>query len=124
MVIDKFAAIKTAGKLGTNSVDNNAFKAVMDQKRNAVDKISQGTSTPLIAKAVETNLKTMVNDVVKNHEAAAQTIKSFMARTDYSPERLLAIQYRTGVLFLREQMYCKTAELSATTFKNFTQMQV
>ena len=51
-------------------------------------------------------------------------INSFMDNTAYSPEKLLKVQYKTGVFFLREQMFCKTAELSANTLKNFTQMQI
>jgi hypothetical protein len=116
MDIAKIMATKAANKLHGNSIGRDSFKAVMDQKR------AQRLS---INKPQENlNLKSMVNDVVKNHETAAQTIKTFMTRTDYSPERLIAIQYRTGLLFLREQMHCKTAELSANTFKNFTQMQL
>ena len=119
MIIDKTSAIKAAGKLGAHASESSGFKAVMDQKRAHSDKFNKAQTLQEAP-----TLKTMVNDVVKNHEVAAQTVKTFMARTDYSPERLLAIQYRSGMLFLREQMYCKTAELSANTFKNFTQMQI
>jgi hypothetical protein len=86
--------------------------------------MNQTLPAPIAKIEQRLNLKTLTNGVINNHETATKAIKAFMTKSDYSPERLIAIQYRSGVLFLREQMYCKTAELSANTFKNFTQMQV
>lgn len=124
MTIDKIMATKTAGLSSSmNGLETKSFKAVMDQKRT-VTELPNLTLTPANIPTEPVNLTSMVNDVVKNHELSTKTMQTFMARTDYNPERLLAIQYKTGVLFLREQMYCKTAELSANTFKNFTQMQI
>lgn len=94
---------------------SDSFKDILQKKRdlNAVE--TQETNL---------SLKSTFKDIVNNHEQAAKAIKSFMSNTDYSPEKLLKVQYKTGVFFLREQMFCKTAELSANTLKNFTQMQI
>jgi hypothetical protein len=91
-----------------------SFKDVLQKKREMAQ----------VNKLPEISLKHAVSDMIKNHEVATESIKTFMTRTDYSPEKLLKIQYKTGIFFLREQMFCKTAELSANTFKNFTQMQI
>lgn len=122
MSMEKVMAIKAVSKMGGLGQDAKGFKAIMEQKRINLEKpFHHQTASP---KPNETNLKTIISEIVKNHEAANQSIKTFMTRTDYSPEKLLTVQYQTGVLFLREQMFCKTVELSANTFKNFTQMQV
>lgn len=68
--------------------------------------------------------KKVLNNMVNNHEAALASIKEAMSNNDQSPEKLLNIQFKTGAFFLREQMFCKTAELFTNTLKNFTQMQV
>ncbi len=96
---------------------SSSFKEILNQKR--VD-----MSTPNPPSAPSSTVTNVVKDLMDNHEQATRTIKSFMTRTDYSVDKLLAIQYKTGLLFLREQMFCKTVEHSANTFKNFTQMQI
>jgi len=68
--------------------------------------------------------KNILNNMVNNHEAAVASIKKAMVKTEHSPEKLLKIQFKTGALFLREQMFCRVAELFTNTLKNFTQMQV
>lgn len=71
-----------------------------------------------------TALKNVLNTMVNNHEAALSSIKEAMQVNHQSPEKLLKIQFKTGAYFLREQMFCKTAELFTNSLKNFTQMQV
>jgi len=101
----------------TNSI--SSFKDILLKKRQAIK-----TAPIPESETKTTTLTHVVKDMMDNHEQATKSIKSFMTRTDYSVEKLLAMQYKTGLLFLREQMFCKTAELSASTFKNFTQMQI
>jgi hypothetical protein len=101
---------------------NNGFKEILQTKKLLKSDTLQHQLPTSSSNAH--SLKKLIKDVVKNHQIATRSIKSFMTRTNYSPEKLLKMQYQTGVLFLREQMFCKTAELSANTFKNFTQMQI
>jgi|GEM_PF-2544892 len=100
--------------------DIGSFKNVLEKK----GKEMRVTAADLLEKKPTDLLNHAINEMINNHEMATKSIKTSMARTNYSPEKLLAIQYKTGILFLREQMFSKTAELSANTLKNFTQMQV
>ncbi|HXW53714.1 MAG TPA: hypothetical protein VEL47_06385 [Myxococcota bacterium] len=100
-----------------------AFKAVLEEKRAKLSAVKEKLPLPSPEKTTST-WQNAVNEMIDNHEMATKSVKTFMTRTDYTPEKLLAIQYKTGLLFLREQMFSKTAELCANTFKNFTQMQV
>lgn len=124
MAIDKISAIANVAKSGGIHSEVGSFKAVLDQKRASFKSAPDNLQTALSTNTSGIQIKSVVNDMVNNHEMATKSIKTFMTRTNYSPENLLAIQYKTGMLFLREQMFCKTAELSANTFKNFTQMQI
>lgn len=103
------------------SAEASSFKALMQEKR--AEKMPSDIVDVQTSK-ITPSLKDAVVSMINHHEVASKSIKTFMTRTDYTPEKLLGIQYKTGLLFLREQMFCKTAELSANTFKNFTQMQV
>jgi hypothetical protein len=100
-----------------------SFKAVLAEKKDAL-KSTPRDLAPRTLNTPSSSITDVVNHMVDNHEMAIKSVRTFMTRTDYSPEKLLAIQYKTGILFLREQMFSKTAELSANTVKNFTQMQV
>lgn len=108
--------VKMSETIHRTTKTTSSFKDVLNEKRQAIPE-----NPPSASSASLTNV---VKDLMDNHEQATRTIKTFMTRTDYSADKLLAIQYKTGLLFLREQMFCKTAELSANTFKNFTQMQI
>lgn len=61
-------------------------------------------------------------NAIDNHHKAVKTVEKFLNHDEYSPSKLLKVQYKTGILFLREQMFCKTVELSVNTIKNFIQM--
>ena len=89
-----------------------SFKEIFQEKRTNPES-ALGLST-----------KKLLDTMIDNHEQATQAVRTSMLRTDYTPEKLLNLQYKTGILFLREQMFSKTAELSARTLKNFIQMQV
>lgn len=104
MVIGKVSAIGTQAVLAEPKT--KSFKDVLNQKRPsfALDKT-------LI----------QIND---RHSEAMRTINSFMADQSLSPQKMLGIQYKTSLLLLREQMFCKTVESCSNTLKNFTQMQV
>lgn len=121
MSIAKIMSTHAAGKLDAGTHASVSFKSIMNQK-----KVEQEAAVVAEANKVPADLgvNNAAKALVNSHESAIKTVKTVMTRTDYSPERLLKIQYETGVLFLREQMLCKTAELSANTFKNFTQMQI
>lgn len=125
MSIDKISAIKQIGKLEGVSAGGSGFKEIMAQKRDAAQKIADaGEVAPATAPA-KNGINQVITDAINNHENATNSIKDFIkTRTNYSPEKLLAIQYNTGIMLLREQMFTKTAELSANTLKNFSQMQV
>ena len=71
-----------------------------------------------------TGLNTAIEGMVKNNEQIVKTVRTVMTRTDYSPDRLLQVQYDVSVLLLHQQLLCRTAELGANTFKNFLQMQI
>lgn len=114
MSINPVMAMKNNSRFLDIKHTSSAFKMMLDQKKAEKNMI----------KPPDLLLDHVMKGVIKNHEAANSSIKTFMTRTNYTPDRLLEIQYKTGMLFLREQMFCKTAELSANTFKNFTQMQV
>ena len=127
------APLKNASNVNHN---NRTFSQVFADKKAAM-------SSPAIPREVEvrapltkvpaiippmgptaSTLKKVLNNMVNNHEAALASIKEAMSNNDQSPEKLLNIQFKTGAFFLREQMFCKTAELFTNTLKNFTQMQV
>ncbi len=123
MGIQKIATVaQSITKLGANTIENNnSFKSIMAKKRAVVEKIDQVAN---MKPPQNISIHSLTQEVVHNHQKAMQTIKTFMTRTDYTPDRIIAIQYQSGILFLREQMYSKAAEQSANTFKNFSQMQV
>lgn len=99
-----------------------AFSAVLEQKK--IDHLSSASIEGIASNTKAANLKKVLNDMMDNHTKAVSTVKDALATSEHSPDKLLQIQYKTGVFFLREQMFCKTAELCANTLKNFTQMQV
>lgn len=123
MSIEKIGSIAAGSKLGSGSTASVSFKAVMDQKRAQLDAAANPSEPKQLPESDGVKNATASN-MVKTHEEAIKTVRTVMTRTDYSPERLLEVQYKTGVLFLREQMLVKTAELTANTVKNFTQTQV
>ena len=98
--------------------DSKAFKAILLQKREArkfpptLDLPKKDASSVPIIDAV--------NSMVSNHEMATKSLKTFMMQKNYSPEKLLSVHFKSNIFFLREQMFTKTAELSANTVKNFT----
>lgn len=90
----------------------DSFKSVMKQKMSA-------------PKAdLDQNITAMVQKIHKNHHEATKIVKSFMNTKKYSPRDLLVVQYKTGVLLLREQMFFKSAEMISSTLKTFTQTQI
>lgn len=93
-----------------------SFKDVLLKKREALAEDAIHGQSPTIENAVR--------DAIKNHEMVTKSVKNYLSHTNYSPQKLLEVQYKTSVYFLREQMFCKIAELSTNTFKNFTQMQI
>jgi hypothetical protein len=97
-----------------------SFKAIMENKR------LEHSLNALSGTKPQANLgfPKAINDMIHNHENAKEFLKTFLTRADYSPQALLQIQYKTGFLLLHEQMFCKTAELSANTLKTFIQMQI
>lgn len=102
---------------GSRFADILAQKKTQDIK--ALDKpwaIPQNLNT--------SGLNKIFTSVLSNHEASAKAMSSSLVRKDYTPEKLLKSQFSISMFLLREQMYTKTAELSANTLKNFTQMQV
>lgn len=101
MAIAKIAA-KTISHVNSPSLSN--FKSVMSHAKN-----SKPQSLSLV-------------NAIDNHHKAIKTVEKFLNHDEYSPSKLLKVQYKTGILFLREQMFCKTVELSANTIKNFIQM--
>jgi hypothetical protein len=112
-----------ASKMGNSqaAIEKGAsFKQIMANKQE----MSHAKPPPSAPTLSVNSWSRVLNDMAINHEAATKSIKSSMVRTNYTPEKLLNFQYETGILLLREQMFCKTAELSANTLKNFTQMQV
>ena len=124
------APIKNAPKLEHS---HKTFSQVLAQKKapspEALPAVApaslqkvQAISAPMGTTA--SALKKVLNNMVNNHETALASIKEAMSNNDQSPEKLLTIQFKTGAFFLREQMFCKTAELFTNTLKNFTQMQV
>lgn len=117
--VDKIMAISQATKSINSHQHANNFKAILEQKRSVLT-----PNHPQVPTDASLGFKNVVNSMIDNHEQATKTVKTFMTRTDYSPDKLLMVQYKTGMLLLREQMFCKTAELSANTFKSFTQMQL
>lgn len=115
-------AVKNSMKATAVGYEKSAFKQVLDQQRTTMKPAQNAEISLKEPKGL--SIKKGFSYMINNHELATKSLKTFMTRTTYSPEQLLAVQYKTGVLLLREQMFCKTAELSANTFKNFTQMQI
>jgi hypothetical protein len=68
--------------------------------------------------------KNILDTMTNNHELATKFINNSISNKNYNPEILLNKQLTIGMILLREQMYARTVEISANTFKNFTQMQV
>lgn len=104
MVINKVAV--SATKI-LNQKDASFKQVLKDKQENLSQKLGKA-----------------LDQITTENQQNAQTLKSFMSNSTHSPEKLLAIQYHTGVMLLREQMFSKTAELCSNTFKSFTQMQV
>jgi hypothetical protein len=108
----------TIGKISSTIINN-----VKSQPNN-----NDFKTALLMAKKTSQNSPALINNslsfinAIDNHQKAVKTVEKFLVNTNYSPHKLLKIQYKTGLLFLREQMFCKTVELSANTIKNFTQM--
>lgn len=106
MVIGKVSAVNIPAPL--LEVKTSSFKGILKRKQAS---ISNG-------------IEQTIAQVSRNHENSTRSLKSFMTEKNLSPTKLLAVQYETGILLLREQMFCKTAELCSNSLKNFTQMQV
>ena len=99
-----------------------SFKSILASKKTA--KIGGPTMVSITQKKPLPSINEVVGKLINNHELATKSVRTAMVRTNYTPEQLLGLQYKTGMFFMAEQMFCKTAELSVNTFKNFTQMQV
>lgn len=112
-------AMKTPLKAG---VTNKTFSQIFAQKKLHSPAVTKVPLAPMGPTA--SAFKNILNNMVINHETAVSSIKKAMQTTEHSPEKLLKIQFKTGALFLREQMFCRVAELFTNTLKNFTQMQV
>lgn len=112
-------AMKSPFKPG---VSNKTFSQVFAQKKLQTPPSLKVPIAPMGPTA--SAFKNILNNMVINHETAVSSIKKAMVTTEHSPEKLLKIQFKTGALFLREQMFCRVAELFTNTLKNFTQMQV
>jgi hypothetical protein len=108
----------TIGKISATVINNVKSQSNSNDFKTALLMAKKSSQNP---SAVADNSLSFIN-AVNNHQKAIKTVEKFLVNTDYSPHKLLKIQYKTGVLFLREQMFCKTVELSANTIKNFTQM--
>lgn len=76
---------------------------------------------------VRANLKSfkdVLSQIVENHQSATKIVEQSLNKDELSPQKLIKIQYKTGLFFLKEQTFCKTVEISAGSLKSFTQMQV
>lgn len=118
MVINQISSIKTTA--GPRPLSNGTlFKDVLNSKQH------ERLKTASVKEERQPSpVKKVLNEILTTHEITAQSLKISGSRTNYTPEKLLSFQYKTGFLLLREQMFARTAELSANTLKNFTQMQV
>ncbi len=109
-------------KIQKSSPTSSRFADVLTQKKTQNVK---ALGNPLIAPhGPQTGFNKIFTTILSNHEASAKAMSSSLVRKDYTPEKLLKSQFNISMFLLREQMYTKTAELSANTLKNFTQMQV
>ena len=95
-------------KISNNYQTGSRFSDILSQKK-------------LISSS---DINNFFTHILSNHQASAQAINTSLIRKDYTPQKLLESQFTISMFLLREQMYTKTAELSANTLKNFTQMQV
>lgn len=90
----------------------------------SLSKQQAGNFKKVLAQKNGSALTTALTQAIKNHNNSAESFKKLMLKTDLSPNKLLKVQYKTSQLLLREQMFCKTAELSANTFKSVIQMPI
>jgi hypothetical protein len=116
MAIEAILAKEGISPIFETKPEGPSFKEVLETKLGSTPKASG--DEPLAP------LNFSLPEMIKNHDSVQKTLRSFMAKTDYTQEQLLKMQYKTGVYFLREQMLCRVAEISASTLKNFTQMQI
>lgn len=100
---------------------HKTFSQVFTEKKAAIKPNKVAMRPPELKASL---MKSAIDKMTINHEKAMLSVKKAIHSQEHSPEKLLKIQYKTGALFLREQMYCRVAELFTTTIKNFTQMQV
>lgn len=121
--MDKISSIKHVASIKVQGPKNPNFKELLDKKRTSSPVITN-QDVPRVSGTNSMDVKNIIRTVVNDHEMATKTVRTFMTRSDYSPEKLISIQYRTGMLFLREQMLSKAAECTANALKGFTQMQV
>lgn len=68
--------------------------------------------------------KNVLDMMVKNHNSATKMVEESLKVNNFTPEHLIKVQFQTGLFFLKEQTFCKTAEQSANAIKNFTQMPI
>ena len=116
------AANQAANKSAVLGQNGAKFKQILEKKLRAQE-IPGDNSLKIKAEPV-VGLKKIAHEIVSGHNSVMKLVKNAATRTNYKPQELLSIQYKTGFLFLRVQMYSKTAENSANAFKQFTQMQV
>jgi len=109
-------------KVQKSSQSGTRFADVLAQKKPQDVGVS---ANPLaFPHGQQRGINKIFTNILSNHEASAKAMNSSLIRKEYTPEKLLKSQFNISMFLLREQMYTKTAELSANTLKNFTQMQV
>lgn len=120
MAINSVGVVKThAAHKSVSATNTKSFADVVQSKMNKV----QPSGLELIDNA-KFALKNTAREVAREHRVALQTIEKSFAENKLSPEHLLRLQYSTGMIFIRQQMFCKTAELAANTFNQMIKMQI
>ncbi len=64
------------------------------------------------------------DDAMKEMKNSANLVEKIQNKGEFSPDKLVQWQYSAGLSFFKVQMFCRVTEQGASTFKNFTQMQV
>jgi hypothetical protein len=91
------------------------FKNILDKKMVAKKDLT--ISKP-------ENWQQLLSDAMTNHDKITKAVKTSLQKTNFTPDQLLKVQFKTSLFLLKEQFFCKTVEQTASAMKNFAQMQV
>lgn len=95
-----------------NSASNNKFAELLKNKT----KNQNSPKANFLAQGYQ--------EFNKSHQSAIKSVELALKNDIMNPNKLVKIQYKTGMFFLREQILTKATEMSANSLKNFTQLQV